>query len=105
MNRTTAIHFGLLPALLLLAVSADATAASPFKYDSWQERRLMEPKPQELQSEAHGKVFIYDGLEATTVDRAMDQHFDRIDNMMFTRVQHPAPSADEPAYVVDDGCD
>jgi hypothetical protein len=105
MNRTTATYFGLLPALLVLGVTAEATAASPFQYDSWQERRLMEPKPQELENEERGKVFIYDGLEATTVDRAMDQHFDRIDSMMFTRVQHPPPSGNGPAYVVDDGCD
>jgi hypothetical protein len=36
----------------------------------------------------------------------MDQHFERIENMMFTRVHHlPPPGAGVPAYLEDDGCE
>jgi hypothetical protein len=35
----------------------------------------------------------------------MDEHFDRIENMMFTRIHHLPPSGAGPAVVEDDGCD
>jgi hypothetical protein len=104
MNKTTAALRGIVPALLLAALAGNGFAASAFEYDSWQERRLMEPNGKELKDEARGKVFIYDGLEADKVDQAMDAHFERIDSMMFTRTQYPAPSG-EGTVAVDDGCE
>ena len=54
-----------------------------------------------LLAEAKGRVMIYDGMPIDVVDRAMDEQFDRIDHMMFTRIRHPAPEGEE---VEDDGC-
>ena len=104
MNTITAALRGVVPALLLAALAGNGFAASPFKYESGQERRLMEPSGKELTDESRGKVFIYDGLEADKVDRAMDEHFERIDSMMFTRTQYPAPSGNG-TVTADDGCE
>lgn len=43
----------------------------------------MRPIPQELQDEHSGKVYIYDGLTDREVDQALDNHFQRIESMMF----------------------
>ena len=72
---------------------------------SWQERRLMEPSESQLRQEEGGTVFIYDGMEHGTVQKAMDEHFERIENMMFTRIRHMPPSGSGPTLVEDDGCD
>lgn len=65
----------------------------------------MQPSARQLQQESQGRVFIYDGLEHGTVQRAMDEHFDRIQHMMFTRIHHLPPTAAGPAMIEDDGCD
>ena len=72
---------------------------------SWQERRLMQPSAKQLERESKGGVFIYDGLEHNTVQRAMDEHFDRIEYMMFTRIHHLPPTGSGPAEIEDDGCE
>jgi hypothetical protein len=105
MNKTTAVTRSAVPVLFLAGLACTASAASPFKYDSWQERRLMEPNQVERKHESRGKVFIYDGLEADKIDRAMDENFDRIDNMMFTRVHNPPPPGSDEPVVLDDGCE
>jgi hypothetical protein len=84
-------------------IGADG-ATDPFG-PSWQEKRLMQPSSSQRLQEGRGQVFIYDGLEHGTVQRAMDEHFDRIENMMFTRIHHLPPSGAGPAVVEDDGCD
>lgn len=72
---------------------------------SWEERRLFQPTTSQLKQERRGGVFIYDGLEYATVKRAMDENFDRIDNMMFVRIKHPPPPGTDEPLVEDDGCD
>ena len=78
-------------------------------------RRLLAPTPAELRSEAAGRVYIYEGLRESDIAQAMEDAFDRLDSMMFIRVQRARPpepeedpgdrSAEEPAYyTVDDGC-
>ena len=42
-------------------------------------------------------------LDSETVNRAMDEQFDRIDNMMFVRTRYVEASGDH--YIDDDGCD
>jgi len=75
--------------------------------DRYDLRRLMQPSAAELASEERGHVHIYDSLEINEVNAALDQNFERIQNMMFTRIHHlPPPGAGpEEAEVEDDGCD
>jgi hypothetical protein len=54
--------------------------------------------------ETRGGVYIYDSLEAGEVDAALDQHFGRIQNMMFIRIHHLPPNGTGPAEVEDDDC-
>jgi hypothetical protein len=74
-------------------------------------RRLFEPTPAELRTEAAGRVYIYEGLRDTDVERALDEEFERVQNMMFIRVK-PTDAGGETrkdpttgaAYIQDDGC-
>ena len=99
--------------LLLLAGVAPSQAeelALLDNQDTWQNNRLFEPTASQLKQEEHGRIMIYDGLKDTIVDKAMNAQFDRIQNMMFTRVIRTAedgqPAKDENGSVVveDDGC-
>ena len=78
--------------------------------NKWQVARLFEPTKNELRLEKQGYIMIYDNLADTTVDQAMDNNFDRIENMMFTRVvvtdEDGLPALDESGNIVkeDDGC-
>ena len=62
------------------------------------------------QKENQGQIMIYDGLHDTTVKQALDNNFERIENMMFTRVvitnEDGQPKTDEAGnqVVEDDGC-
>ena len=91
--------------LLGSSVLSGTLAADPSTLDNWQERRLMAPTPAERDRERHGQVFIYDGLEYAKVQRALDLNFDRMENMMFTRIRQPAPTANGGYVQEDDGCD
>ena len=78
--------------------------------NKWQMARLFEPTQRERQLEEKGYIMIYDNLPDTTVDKALDNNFDRIENMMFTRVvvtdNNGQPELDEAGNTVteDDGC-
>ena len=50
-----------------------------------EQRRLFAPTASELASENEGRIYIYDGLRDSDIERAMEQHFNRIENMMFIR--------------------
>jgi hypothetical protein len=54
--------------------------------DKWQVNRLLEPTTYQRKKESQGQIMIYDNLRDTTVRNALDTNFDRIENMMFTRV-------------------
>lgn len=69
--------------------------------EDWQQQQLMDPPEYLLMAEAKGRVMIYDGLPVDVVDRAMDEQFDRIDSMMFTRVRVVTEQGEQ---VLDDGC-
>jgi len=78
--------------------------------ETWQNNRLLQPTPNQIEQEQKGNVVIYDGLKDITIDEALDQYFDRIQNMMFTRIIRTGkagkPLQDEAGNVVmeDDGC-
>lgn len=80
------------------------------KIEKWQNNRLFQPTSGQKAQEAKGKVVIYDGLTDATVDKALDQNFDRIQNMMFIRVIRtgktgkPIRKQDGSAEVEDDDC-
>ena len=74
-------------------------------------RRLFEPTPSELRAERAGRIYIYEGLKEDDIVKAMQEQFDRVDSMMFIRVQHPPvppkpAQGGEPTQVSyqDDGC-
>lgn len=101
------MKFGILLGLI-------AATASPLMAADVREielRRLFEPTPSEVKAENQGRIFIYEGLRESDVERAMEQEFDRIEHMMFIRVQKTDeqgevkkdPETGEVQYY-DDGC-
>ena len=71
--------------LPVIATGAERDAVSPKVLEGdWQRARLFYPTPTQREAEERGKVFIYHNLKDTEVARAMDEHFSRIDAMMFT---------------------
>ena len=67
----------------------------------WQTAMLQNPSAAQLAIERRGRVFIYDGLRETDVDRVMDTQFERLENMMFIRTQRASGAGDDG---VDDDC-
>lgn len=49
---------------------------------------LFNPTQSQIKAESRGRVTIYDGLDNSDVETALDTQFDRIDNMMFVRTRH-----------------
>ena len=92
--------------MLSCAASAFAVEATMGSESlDYQGRLLLHPTPEQLGTEEDGRVHIYDSMEIGLVNEAMDQHFDRIENMMFIRIHHLPPAGAGPAKVENDGCD
>ena len=72
-------------------------------YDKYQYEVLLNPTPDMLESEARGRIMIYDGLENEVVETALNEQFERIENMMFVRTRYL--SDDGEILVEEDGCD
>ncbi len=90
-------------------VMADNQAPS---LERWQMNMIYHPTEYVLERESKGFVFIYDGFDETQVDQILDDRFDRIDHMMFTRVKLTDSSGEillDPEtgeeLMADDGCD
>ena len=88
-----------------------AGAAEPAA-STWQMTRLFQPTQADLKSESKGRVMIYDGLTDKTVERALDQQFDRVETMMFTSIVvtddsgEPIRDTDTGEIITEeDGCD
>ena len=79
--------------------------ASPPESLEWQEKMLLYPTPGQLSAEQDGRITIYDSLEFSLIDEALDLHFDRMENMMFIRIHRLPPAGAGPAEVENDGCD
>ena len=87
---------------ILIASMLTLTTTSAFADNSFYNKILFTPSDSMLKAESRGRIMIYDGMDNETVNRAMDEQFDRIDNMMFTRIHHVQDDGEE--YVDDDGC-
>jgi hypothetical protein len=93
---------------LLLALGTSALADDVRDIEL---RRLFEPTDAEQAAEAKGRIYIYDGLRDTDVQRALDEEFERVDSMMFIRTRKTDASGEvkrdeetgEEEYE-DDGC-
>jgi len=77
----------LLTSSLLFALASPAAADPPTDVSDIELRRLFDPTVAELAAEEKGRIFIYEGLRDIDVQRALDQEFDRVENMMFIRTQ------------------
>ena len=55
--------------------------------EDWQLAMLFDPSEAQLKIEERGRVFIYDGIKSTDVQRVMDSQFHRLDSMMFIRTK------------------
>ena len=69
----------------------------------FQQNLLFSPSQHILLAEADGRIMIYDQLKSETVDKAMDDQFDRIENMMFVRTQYQQEDGNYEA--MNDDCD
>ena len=96
-HASSNLRSSLLLGTLLVLTPFTAGAA-----DVFQIKTLFAPSKSTLQAESRGRIMIYDGLDEEVVDRALDEQFDRIEHMMFTRIHHAEPDG---SYVTeDDGC-
>ena len=82
-------------------ISASVLAAQVDVSAQWQEGRLLEPSAAQRTTEQSGKVIIYDRMDEALVDKALDSQFERIENMMFIRIQRPQPVGEA---MEDDDC-
>ena len=88
---------------ILIASLLTLTATSAFADNRFYTRLLFTPSDSMLRAESRGRIMNYDGMDNETAERAMDEQFNRIDNMMFTRIHQVHDNGEE--YVDDDGCD
>ncbi len=89
--------------------AADASAPS---LEQWQLDMIYHPGESVLKRESRGFVYIYDGFGETQVDRILDDKFERMDHMMFTRIRLTDSNGEfllDPEtgeeLTADDGCD
>ena len=109
---------GLTTLLLALTVGggmAAAAGADSAAIKQWQMARLLNPTQVDQKAEENGRVMIFDRLTDREVARALDEQFDRLEHMMFTRTvvtddsgqprkdPHTGELVTESVY--DDGCD
>jgi len=102
------LEFPLLPgaAALLFPLASAAADVSDIEL-----RRLLEPTPSELAQEQKGRIYIYEGLRESDIERAMRDQFHRVESMMFIRTQQTDEAgnlerdkATGEVLIDDDGC-
>ena len=87
----------------LFALAVVLSTGSVYAEDDYQQNVLFNPSPVILLAEAGGRIMIYDGLKSETVELALNEQFERIENMMFVRTQY---EQEDGGYEADDeGCD
>ena len=88
--------------LFLTVLTVQAAESSAYQM---QKQHLFQPSEAELQQEtANQRIYIYEGMKLSDVEKAMDTQFDRIENMMFILTRLP-PTASGVEEVENDGCD
>ena len=99
------------PAVVVLVLQLSSTMVQADQLDQWYLKQLFNPSQAQLVEESKGKVIIYSGLKDTQVVRAMNEQFNRIENMMFygtlvTDSDGEIKKDEETGEVVveDDGC-
>ena len=105
------ISYLVMIAYLVWSQNSTASNAAP-NLEKWQMDMIYHPAESVLERENRGFVHIYDGFNDTQVDQILDDKFERIDYMMFTRVRLTDssgrvlldPDTGE-ALTEDDGCD
>ena len=102
-EETTRLILRLLVGLLLGAVLSPPAMAEGAN-ERFQYNALFNPTTGQLKAESRGRVMIYDGLDNATVERALDEQFERIGNMMFIRIRKTQADDEEEDTVEDDGC-
>ena len=95
-NFSKIAGLALLPASLLFSNSL-------FALNEFQSQLLFKPSASQLLAEERGRVMIYDRIDEKTIDSVMTNQFDRIDSMMFVRIQFTNESGE--TEVFEDGCD
>lgn len=76
----TIAHSIILAAALSPVVAFAGTGAG-----AWSHTMLYNPSASQLEAEARGLVMIYDGFTDRDVEAVLDDQFDRVQAMMFTR--------------------
>lgn len=88
---------------LLLTALLTVTVESALALDSYQQKVMFHPTESILVAEARGRIMIYDGVKSESVDKAMDEQFDRIETMMFVNTLY---KQEDGGYEVEnDDCD
>ncbi len=97
---------------LLLYTGLHALAGELDSMRKWQMELLFNPVDSQLSLENKGRIFIYDSLKSSDIDRALEEQFDRVEHMMFVKTvitdEQGVPVRDEATneiLVEDDGCD
>lgn len=86
----------------MILLSLLVTTTSVLAESGFQQNVLFSPSNNMLLAEAKGRVMIYDGLKNETVETAMTEQFNRIQNMMFIRTQYVQENGE---YEAEDDCD
>ncbi len=88
--------------IILIAALATPFAATNALAGDFQQETLFNPGKFQLQAEDNGRVMIYDRMDNETVELAMTEQFDRIENMMFIRTQY---ALEDGGFEETDDCD
>lgn len=105
------ISYLIIVTYLAWSQNAIASSSAP-SLERWQMNMIYHPGESVLEREDRGFVYIYDGFKESQVDQILDDKFERMDRMMFTRVKLTDSSGDillDPEtgdeLTADDGCD
>lgn len=103
-NSLKILKHGFKNSLLLMIPCLLAFLSSPvYAADDYQQKVLFSPSSSMLQAEAKGRVMIYDRLKSETIEQAMTQQFDRIENMMFVNTLYKRENGNH--EVEEEDCD